>query len=487
MHGRRLTAVVALVAALSALFGGVGTQSAAAAQVLVMGRHGHVQARQNRFISSAQSVDPLARGFSRAKPGKAPQVTVPSTLAKLAGAGQISAAEHTTYLSQWVSALGEERHLSRARAAQLEPVTVMIHDIAVAGELTPTRLPSLFLTLTRNAQWWRSGSMLSYGQRVQFTGSELVWEYYPGEGIQLQVLGTFGEANGFYEAGQSTWPQLLSLMNEMIPLAVQRGGGLAWEYDFDWEGGKPPWVSAMAQATGIEALTNAYKATQDRTYLNLAHGALGILETPPPVGVALSTPLGTQFLQYSFAPHDDIINAFLQTLVGLDYYAQASGDPTAQTLFSQGNAEATAELPAFNTGAWSLYQPGEADDLSYHQLVTTFLTNLCAMTSVPVYCDTEQDFASDLTTAPVITQVTQRAAAHKAFRLSFDLSKPAHVGVVLSNLAGTRTFLYTSAACQPGTDSWSVPKLAPGTYTVKLSGTDLAGNYASSSGTLTVS
>jgi hypothetical protein len=486
MHGRRLTAIVTLVVAMSALWGAVGTPAATAAGVLVMGRHGHVHRADNRFISRGQSIVPPTSAVSASQPARAASVTVPTTLAKLAVAGEITSAEHTAYLNQWDSAILEEKHLSRPRAAQMDPVTEMIHDLAVAGELTPSRLPVLFLTLERNAQWWRSGSMLSYGERVQFQGSQLVWEYYTGEGIQLQVLGTFGEADGYFEAGQSTWPKLLSVMNEMIPLAVQRGGGLAWEYYFDWEGGKPPWVSAMAQATGIEALTNAFKASQDRNYLNLAHGALGILQTPPPTGVAESTPLGTRFLQYSFAPHEDIINAFLQTLVGLDYYAQASGDPTAQTLFSRGNAQAMAELPQFNTGAWSLYEPGESDDLSYHQLVTTFLTNLCAMTAAPVYCDTEHDFTADLSTPPQITQITHHAAPHRAFRLYFNLDKPAHVGIVLSNLAGTRTFLFTSADSEPGDDFWAVPKLAAGIYTVKLSGTDLADNYATTSGTLTV-
>ena len=484
MVGRRRTVMATLLGcAMAALLCCAGAQ---AAPVLVMGRHGQVRQENNRFVPAAQSIRPPSHGAPQAKTTKAPQVTVPTVLAKLAKAGQITLTEESTYLADWNSAILEEKHLSKARAAQLDPVTEMLHDLAVAGDMTASRLPVLFLTLERNAQWWQSGSMLAYGQRVQFAGSELVWEYYTGEGIQLQVLGTFGEANGYYEQGKSTWPQLISVMNEMIPLAVQRGGGLAWEYYFDWEGGKPPWVSAMAQATGLEALTNAYKASGNVAYLDDGNSALGILETPPPTGVAVKTALGTRFLQYSFAPHTDIINAFLQTLIGLDDFAVASGNVAAQALFSAGNAEAQAELPGFNTGTWSLYEPGEADDLSYHELVTTFLGNLCTLTATPVYCQTETDFSTDLTTPPVITQVTAAARKETGFRLYFKLDKPAHVGVVITNAAG-KTFLYTSADCEPGTDYWTVPKLARGTYTVKLSGTDLAGNYATTTGTVTVS
>ena len=65
---------------------------------------------------------------------------------------------------------------------------------SLRGFPTPSRLPVLFQTLDRNRQWWTTGPLLSSGQRVEFTGSELVWEYYPGQGIQLQVLGTFGKA-----------------------------------------------------------------------------------------------------------------------------------------------------------------------------------------------------------------------------------------------------------------------------------------------------
>jgi hypothetical protein len=498
MHGRRLFALT-IVLALATV--GLFTASAQAAPVLVMGPHGTVREENNRFISAADSIAPTARPALTTRPAAAaarqllaqvkrtkpttPAVTVPTVLAKLASSQQITAAQHSTYLGEWYEALAEEQTLSRTRAAQLDPVTELLHTLAVEGEMTASRLPVLFMTLERNAQWWKSGPLLSYGERVQFAGSELEWEYYTGEGIQLQVLGTFGEANGFYEAGAATYPQLLDVVDEMTPLAVQRGGGLAWEYYFAFEGGAPPWVSAMAQATGLEALANAYLASHDATYLNIAHSALGILKTPPPTGVAVPTRLGTQFLQYSFEPRTDIINAFLQTLVGLDDYAKVSGDPTATALFNAGNADAQAVLPSFNSGAWSLYEPGEADPLNYHELVTTFLANLCTLTATPIYCSTEQAFAADLTTPPVIKQVTTAAVKQKPSRLYFTLDKPAHVGVIVANAAG-KDVLYTSAECQPGSDYWILPKLPAGTYTVRLSGTDLAGNYATGSGTLTV-
>ena len=56
-----------------------------------------------------------------------------------------------------------------------------------------------------------------------------MWDYYPGQGIQLQVLGTFGKADGLYSAGASQYGALTQLLAQMVPLAAQRGGGLTWE------------------------------------------------------------------------------------------------------------------------------------------------------------------------------------------------------------------------------------------------------------------
>ncbi len=49
-------------------------------------------------------------------------------------------------------------------------------------------------------------------------------------------------------------------------------------------------------------------------------------------------------------------------------------------------------------GGWSLYQPGEADSLSYHTLVTGFLKLLCQKTQISAYCTTYQKFETDLLT-----------------------------------------------------------------------------------------
>jgi hypothetical protein len=415
----------------------------------------------------------------------APQRTMVSEIERLMSSGAITAAAGQLYLDQWRQTLATERHLTGSRAAELASVTETMHEIAADSELTPSRLPAIFLTLERNRQWWSSGSRLSPLQRLEFPGSGLVWEYYPGQGIQLQVLGSFARADALYAAGPASYPALESLLAELIPLAAWRAGGLSWEYYFNFDGGRPPWISAMAQATALEALADGYAASGNPVYLQVAAQALAPLTVAPPLGVSVRTPIGRRFLQYSFAPRTDIINAFLQALIGLQRYAQVSGSALAQSLFAAGDAQARAELPQFNTGAWSLYQPGIEDNLSYHELVTGFLAQLCKLTAAPVYCSTASAFQLDLVTPPALALLTVSARAGRPFSVRFRLSKEARVGIVVSQ--GATQLLATSATFPHGVGAFAVPSLkTPGSCTVHLTATDLAGNLERVVGTLTV-
>ncbi len=460
---------------------------------MLLGPHGHATVRNDPFVTGP-ALTPAPPALRAVQAGsrvprrsrRAPQITVRSELTRLYHAHAITRAAYRGYSASFNAALAAERRLRGTRATELTAVTETLHNIAAGGSLTASRLPVLFETLDRNRQWWSTGPLLSSGQRVEFTGSQLVWEYYPGQGIELQVLGSFGKADGLYTGGPADYGQLRQLLSELIPLAARRGGGLTWEYYFSFDGGRPPWTSAMSQATGIEALTRAYEAFGSRYYLQVANRALPIFSVPPPVGVNVKTRLGTRYLQYSFAPGAAIINAFLQTLIGLYDYAHVSGNQQAARLFAAGNAEALAEVPRYDTGAWSLYQPGQEDSLDYHELVTGFLQNLCARTGAAVYCTTAQRFQADLTTPPALSLLPDTARAGSPTQVRFRLSKYSHVGIVV--LQGQRTVFLTSADLPYGVGSFTIPPLGrPGTYTIHLAATDLAGNFNRIVGTLQVS
>jgi hypothetical protein len=480
---------VSIALVLSAL--SLAASTAQAARVIVLGPGSHAAVENDPFVtgpaltpnpatSAASSASPRATAARHKRKPKLP--TVHTELRRLKRIHAISATAYRGYHSILITAIHSKNRLRDSRQTELNAVLLNMHNIAAAGELTRSRLPVLFETLARNRQWWTTGPILSYGQRVEFSGSQLVWEYYPGQGIELQELGSFGKADGLYTARD--YQALKQLLSELIPLAANRAGGLTWEYYFNFDGGRPPWTSAMSQGTALEALTRGYQALHDPAYLSIASRALPVFTVAPPTGVRIGTPAGARYLQYSFAPGASIINAFLQSLIGLYDYAHISGNREAARLFNAGNAEALAEVPHFDTGAWSLYRPEVEDTLDYHELVTGFLDQLCSRTHASVYCTTARHFHAYLKTPPTLTLRTHRARRKRAFSIEFRLSKVSHVGIVV--LRGSTVLFETSASFPYGTHSFAVPALHRGGYTIHLAATDLAGNFNRIAGTLSV-
>jgi D-glucuronyl C5-epimerase C-terminus len=470
---RRLLGVALVVAA-------IPSSAAAAAPVTVLGPGHRVVVRNDPYLDAvALTPPPMARAQAAA------QRSAASELTRLFRTHAISPTLYRRYRAILQAAIAANQRLQgTTRGYELGSVLANVHAIAAAGLLSASRAPALFLTLDANRRWWTTGPLLSSGARVELAGSQLVWEYYPGQGIELQQLGSFGKANGMFTARD--YKDLRTLLGELIPLAVKRAGGLVWEYYFSFDGGYPPWTSAMSQGTALEALSRGFRAFHDASYLSTGRQALPVFAAAPPGGVRLRTPEGNQYLQYSFAPGVSIINAFLQSLIGLYDFAKVSHDARAMALFRAGDATARTELPSFDTGAWSLYQPGLEDSLDYHELVTGFVHELCDRTHAAVYCTTAQHFDAYLTTPPALRLLTHRTHRFQATTIRFDLSKASHVGIVM--LRNGQILFETSADFTYGVNSFAVP--APGhtgTYTIRLAATDLAGNFNRIVGTLAVS
>ncbi len=277
--------------------------------------------------------------------------------------------------------------------------------LIASGQLTPSREPATLMTLRRNTEFWAANEPPAPGTRVTFTGSPVILEFYPGEGLQIQPLASFGKANAAWRSCKATanrtCTSLRTMLDAMIALAADRGGFSAWEYLFDFEGGVPPWTSAMSQGTGIQALSRAYDLTGEPRFKAAAQAAVGAFETPPPLGVAVPAPGGTHFLMYSYAPELVIFNGFLQSLIGLDDFRDFTGDPRGTTLFRAGHGNAKVIVPQSDSGAWSYYSlGGPLSTLEYHTLLRDFLDSLCHRQGNAVYCDTAARFTGYLATPP---------------------------------------------------------------------------------------
>lgn len=461
--------------------------------------------------------------------------TVSAALSSLLRKGQIPTSVYEHDLSVYVAAKRSLARLSGTRREELGAVLANVQAIAAAGQLTASRAPVVFLTLERNRSWWTTGPLLSGSQRVGFPASRIVWEHYPGQGLEIQWLATFGKANGYFLSGHEN-EDLRQLLGEVLPLATSRAGGIAWEYMFRFDGGVPPWTSGLSQGTALQVFSRAWSRLKEPAYLTAAQQALKLFTVAPPQGVRVATKAGAEYAEYTYAPSDRILNGFVQALVGLYDYTEIAKDPLGLSLFEAGDAEARAEVPRYDTGAWSMYDQFGESDLNYHELLTEFLEHLCERTTrngsplppasppsappstttsgtpspsggasaartaathaaaqpvVPIpgdeiYCTTAQRFRADLRTPPAISLLSTRLPTHARAGVKISLSKISTVHMTVKR--GSRVVWTNAATVEGGKPRllWVTPSTA-GAYTIVLTATDLAGNFATANGTVTLS
>ncbi len=214
-----------------------------------------------------------------------------------------------------------------------------------------------------------------------------------------------------------------------------------------------------------------------------------MFKTATPEGVRVPTDDGVEYALYSFAPNLRVINGFVQALVGLYDMGKITGNTEAQTLYAEGERVARRTLPTYDTGAWSLYSRGSSEhesDLSYHQLLRSFLHSMCTRTDDPVYCDTELRFAQYELEQPVVSLATTTLRGGTLSKFKVRLSKISRVGLKLSR-AGKVAYVKPAVVVGHGTPTLSVtvPRKA-GVYDVAVTAVDLAGNVGTAEGTLDV-
>jgi hypothetical protein len=418
--------------------------------------------------------------------------TVSATVDAAVAAGAVTPEQGATYKATYTQARRAARALPSDRERELRGAMAVVEGLVKRRELPAARMPAAFLQLGRNVEWWsangppRSTPESGGLPRVTFPGDPIVLQWYPGRGLAIQWLATFGKANALWAAKRTD--ELRLLLDRAAALAGRRGDGLlAWEYLLRFGSGRAPWVSSIAQGTGIQAFTRGAQLLGTPAYMEIARQALGVFEAPPPTGVAVSSHGGLHYLLYSFAPRMRVLNAFLQALVGIHDVAQATGDPRAQRLYALGDRAARAELRRYDTGAWSRYSLGGAEStLGYHELVTGFLGSLCTRTSEPAYCRMQARFQRYLHEPPVVA-ISFRGPrrADRTLRVRVRVSKIS--SVVLRITRGDRVVLTRDATLRRGTHTFRVKPSRRGTLDVGVRARDPAGNQATGRRTVAIS
>jgi hypothetical protein len=513
----RRTPLPALALALALLPALAFAPSAHASPLLTLRSDGTTYVREDRFLPPAEArsapagprqpaAPTMQRLAARAADAKR---SVRGELARMLSTGAIDEATHDDRRAIYADAIALRGKLSGARKASLGAVVRNLDDIAAAGGLSVSRLPALFETVRRNRQWWASGPLLRNGARVSFQGSKLVWQFYAGEGLQIQWLGTFGKANGLWQGNYTT--SLREIVDEALSLAAQRAGGIAWEYLFRFDGGRPPWVSGLAQGTAVQAIARAAVELNEPAYLTAAKAGLGIFREPPPGGVRVATPAGAHYLIYSFASGLRVLNGFTQAVNGLHDYAQLTSDPEGAALFAAGEAQLRAELPVYDTGGWSRYSTVRDADVHYHVVARDFLRNLCtrlAQDTAPAppgaptggvvpapspvaadpapYCAAAERWTAYLSKPPALALVSRKVRGGRPAAVKVAVNKPAYVTLRLRRSGRTVATLGGQLPSGVRALRWPRPPRKAGRYSVVIGAKDLTGRRSAGAGTLRV-
>jgi len=349
----------------------------------------------------------------------APPDPVLAALQRAEATGALPAPQGAVYRQILAQARAVRAGLRGVRRRELAAVLTIAGRIAKRGDLVPARMPAVFLTLQRNAEWWAVNGPPAPGSpgengargrrcrplravraaRVEFPGSELVFQYYRGMGLQLQMNGTWGKANALFASSNPVFTARgAALLSELLPLGVARAGVLAWEYLFPVYGGRPPWISGLAQATAVQAITRAAAKLGRPDLLGVAGATASAFAFPPPSGVRSRVGRGAAwFVLYSFAPRQRVLNAHLDALAALFDLTQASGNVVARISYERGLLAARRRIRGYDTGKWSKYaNPGALADLNYHVLNTTLAGEVCKRSGDARICGAAGSFAREL-------------------------------------------------------------------------------------------
>jgi hypothetical protein len=369
---------------------------AAAAPVLVFD-HGRVTREQDPFL-------PAQTGPVSTRPPARPAAALRTqnvrvVLQHMLQRGEIDQSGYDNLTNDYDDALFIRAQLAGTPRRELTAVIADLNAFAARGQLTSSRLAVLWLQLNRNTEWWGLAARVpGAGERITFRGSRVIWQYFPGQGLQFHPLANWGRAQALIRGGFVSQAQ--EFIGELLPLGANRGGALAWEYYFRFGGGSPPWTSGLSQGSALVTLAASARLLGDPASLDAARRALTLYQLRTPTGVRVPTRAGAHYAEYSFASRLKIINGFIQALNGL--WDMRGLDPRADLLFAAGDAEARRELPRYDTGRWSRYDNtrGSLSPLNYHVLLRDFLQGLCDRSHIAIYCSKAAKFTRYLRRGP---------------------------------------------------------------------------------------
>jgi hypothetical protein len=347
-----------------------------------------------------------------------------------------------------------------------EHVTVTLAEIAsFAGKMTQPRALSLIGQLKANDDYFLKH--YAPAPKTDITDEDgVVYRYFAGRCFEFHPLANFGALNARVAAGDADGAQRLA--EALVTRGVyQHSGGIGWEYTFPYGGGRAPWLSGMAQAVGAQALARTAALLLDQGTSTSLMGKARAAYQAIPGRLLTSVSAGPWIRLYSFTSLP-VLNAQLQAVISLQSYATVAEDGDAAALGARMQRSAAATLSRFDTGYWSYYAlPHDPSPLDYHEYVVSLLKRLGP--ADPRFAAAATRFAAYVKQPPAFQLAPGSLGA-----LTLWVSKPSTVSVITG--AGRSKRVTVDGGWH--TLSWGVPK-QPGSYSVRVSAIDSAGNRAS--------
>lgn len=403
--------------------------------------------------------------------GSAPARTVlPDQKTALAGIqhavkkGWVARADAARYRRTVNRAASLINRLPRIRRA---PLAANLHQVAqVSAKLTNARARAVLGQLAvNNAYFARRGPPASKTDITDTDG--IVYRYMSGLGFEFHPLANFGALNAKVAAGTNESAERLA--RALIARGVnQPGGGLGWEYYFNYAGGRAPWVSGMAQAVAAQAFAAASLSDEDDS-TKLEATARAAFRTIPR-RLVLQRASGPWIRLYGFN-RSVVLNAQLQSLLSLRDYANTMADGDAATLATAMERATATEIHRFDTGYWTYYAlPRTPSTLDYQKYVVHLLGKLNSLD--PRLATATARFAGYAKQPPAFKIASSGLGA-----VRFWLSKPSTVE--MRSPAGRAKWLTLYGGWY--NLGWKLPARA-GAYSVLVKARDWAGNSSSFAG-----
>lgn len=401
-----------------------------------------------------------------------------ATLAQNLSRVGVTADAKAGYLATMSEATRSAKQLGGSRGAAIAAVQRSLRAMAGRSSFTPDLARIAFLELGANTTYLQGHALPSSGTRIRIDG--VVYESYTGQGLRIQPLGTYF---AILEpgAGVAADGGTAAAMTAAQKIVLTVGDSYDLPYLFPWMKVAPPWYSAMAEGVAAQAALSVWDRSGDDQYLAsaLRFGNSALADAIPVSG-------GVWFPLYVSLPGYRVLNGHLQTVLAMGDLADATGDDAFAAAFDQGVAATRAVLPAYDTGGWGRYAPGEDAPVKYMTLMSSQLRDLGAETGDAAFTAMGDAFALDLKTPPVITgptakvkPVSARKTGGKPFvKLPITRDKPVTLTIRVTRVGGRPSGLgpfKTSVAS--GRSRVRIPLPAkPGMYAIRADARDWAGN-----------